>query len=219
MLTPVAAARQTSGPRDRRCRAWLWLIAAALVVAGLMAAPRARAQGGVEVLGLAAHRTTEGVSLDYQLRVGLPRAVEEAAQRGVPLYFHATASVFRSRWYWRDDRVSRMRREWRLTFQPLTSTWRVSQGGLGQSHATLAEALTTMTRTTGWRLADATQADGETRHYVEFEWGLDTAQLPRPLQIGLTGGNEWQLGIERTLRLESRAEPRPEAGKAAAEPK
>jgi Domain of unknown function (DUF4390) len=218
MLTPVAAARQTSGPRDRRCRAWAWLIAAALA-AVLLVAPRAWAQGGVEVLGLAAQRTVEGVALDYQLRVSLPPAVEEAAQRGVPLYFQATASVFRSRWYWRDDRVSRMRREWRLTYQPLTSTWRVSQGGLGQSHATLADALGTMTRTSGWRLADAAQADGDTRHYVEFEWGLDTTQLPRPLQIGLTGGNEWQLGVERTLRLESRAEPKPEAGKPAADPK
>jgi hypothetical protein len=100
-----------------------------------------------------------------------------------------------------------VRREWRLSYQPLTSTWRLSQGGLGQSHETLAEAMSAMTRTSGWRIADAAEVDPEARHTLEFEWALDTAQLPRPLQIGLGGvpgvpGSEWAVGIERTLRLE-----------------
>jgi Domain of unknown function (DUF4390) len=132
------------------------------------------------------------------------------------LYFAATATLWRSRWYWRDERIVRVRREWRLAYQPLTSTWRVSQGGLGQSHASLDEALSTMTRTTAWRLADASQAEADGRHYLEFEWALDTSQLPRPLQIGLTGpgaASEWALGIERTVRLEARPEPKPDAPK------
>jgi hypothetical protein len=65
--------------------------------------------------------------------------------------------------------------------------------------------MATMTRTTGWRVADAARVDPEASHYLEFEWALDTAQLPRPLQIGLTGvgaGGEWTLGVERTLRLD-----------------
>jgi hypothetical protein len=139
--------------------------------------------------------------------VALPRAAEDAALRGVPLYFVATAALYKPRWYWRDDRVARVRREWRLSYQPLTSTWRLSQGGLGQSHETLAEAMSAMTRTSGWRIADAAEVDPEARHTLEFEWALDTAQLPRPLQIGLGGvpgvpGSEWAVGIERTLRLE-----------------
>jgi hypothetical protein len=146
--------------------------------------------------------------------VALPHAAEDAALRGVPLYFAATATLWRPRWYWRDERIARVRREWRLTYQPLTSTWRVSQGGLGQSHATLDEALGTMTRSTGWRLADASQAEADGRQYVEFDWTLDTSQLPRPLQIGLTGvgaANEWALGVERTVKLEARPEPKPES--------
>ena len=180
---------------------WLALL---LVVMVLAAAP-ASAQG-VEVLDLKASRDEAAVSLDYQLRVTLPPAVEAAALRGVPIYFTAEVSLWRARWYWRDERVARASRQWRLSFQPLTSTWRVSQGGLGQSFATLAEAISAMTRSSGWRIAEAREIDPDARHYIEFGWRLDTTQLPRPMQIGLTGiggASEWSLGVERTVRLAS----------------
>jgi hypothetical protein len=203
-MPPVVATRRTIGPRARRGLPGWRALAFWLFGMGFALALRAQ---GVEVLSLAAQRGAESVTLDYQLRVALPRAAEDAALRGVPLYFVATAALYKPRWYWRDDRVARVRRAWRLSYQPLTSTWRLSQGGIGQSHETLAEAMSAMTRTSGWRIADAAEVDPEARHTLEFEWALDTAQLPRPLQIGLGGvpgvpGSEWAVGIERTLRLE-----------------
>ena len=187
----------------RRLGVWraVWLALAALLW-GLLALP-ALAQG-VEVLELAARRDEASVQLDYQLRVTLPTPVEDAALRGVPIYFTAQAALWRPRWYWRDERIARARREWRLSFQPLTSTWRVSQGGLGQSFPNLAEALAAMTRSTAWRVADAREVEPDGRHYVEFSWRLDTTQLPRPMQIGLSGiggASEWSLGVERSVRL------------------
>ena len=220
-MPSVVAARQPTGHRARRGPRSLTASIASFLLAWLLVlAPGARAQG-VEVLGLAATRSAETVALDYQLRVTLPRAVEEAAQRGVPLYFSASATLWKPRWYWRDDRLARVRREWRLTYQPLTSSWRVSQGGLGQSHATLVDAMGAMTRGTAWRVADAAAVDADARAYVEFSWELDTSQLPRPLQIGLTGvggGGDWNLGLERTVqvsapRAEARPEPRPDAAR------
>lgn len=220
-MFPVVAARQATGLRAGRglrgaAAFAAWLLAACLA----LWAPAGRAEG-VEVLALSAHRDADAVELDYQLRVSLPRTVEEAALRGVPLYFTVTATLWKPRWYWRDDRIARARRDWRLTYQPLTSSWRVSQGGLGQSHASLSEALAIMQRSSGWRIADAAQAESDGRHYVEFDWKLDTSQLPRPLQIGLTGvggGGDWNLGVERSVKVESRPEakadtkpePRPE---------
>ena len=191
----------------RRLGVWraVWLALAALLW-GLLALP-ALAQG-VEVLELAARRDEASVQLDYQLRVTLPTPVEDAALRGVPIYFTAQAALWRPRWYWRDERIARARREWRLSFQPLTSTWRVSQGGLGQSFPNLAEALAAMTRSTAWRVADAREVEPDGRHYVEFSWRLDTTQLPRPMQIGLSGiggASEWSLGVERSVRLGSEA--------------
>ncbi len=208
---PCAAAdRHPHGPRAQRGpvhRLRLFTVAL-VVVLWQQTAPAQSPQPAppVEVVALAATRSADAVLLDYQLRVALPPPVEEAARRGVPLYFLATATLWKPRWYWRDDRIARVRREWRLSYQPLTSSWRVSQGGLGQSHATLAEAMAMFTRSSGWRIADAALAEADGQHYVEFEWVLDTSQLPRPLQIGVTGvggGSGWALGAERTMKLEA----------------
>ena len=213
---PCAAAdRPLHRPRAQRGLLRVLRVSmASVVLLWFCLAQAQQASPPVEVVGLAATRSAETVSLDYQLRVVLPSPVEDAARRGVPLYFTATATLWRPRWYWRDDRIARVRREWRLTFQPLTSTWRVSQGGLGQSHTTLADALAMFTRSTGWRIADAALADADGKHYVEFEWALDTSQLPRPLQIGVTGvggGSDWALGAERTIKLEAVAASTPAA--------
>jgi hypothetical protein len=195
------------GGRRGGLRALLaWVLAMVVATASAQPATPLQPLPAIEVVSLAAVRDADTIAVDYQLRVNLPPVVEEAARRGVPLYFVASATLWKPRWYWRDDRIARVRREWRLTYQPLTSTWRVSQGGLGQSHDTLGEALAVMTRAGTWRVADASAAEADGRHYVEFEWALDATQLPRPLQIGVTGvggSNEWSLGIERTLKLEA----------------
>ena len=57
---------------------------------------------------------------------------------------------------------------------------------------------------------DAALAEADGKHYVEFEWVLDTSQLPRPLQIGVTGvggGNDWAIGVERTMKVEAAVAP------------
>jgi hypothetical protein len=110
--------------------------------------------------------------------------------------------LLRNRWYWRDERVARVQRTWRLAFQPLTSTWRVGFGGLNQTQATLEEALASLSRLSDWKITDLSQVDPDSRHYVEFSFRLDTSQLPGPMQFGLTTQADWTLGVERTLRLE-----------------
>ena len=99
----------------------------------------AQAQG-VELTSLQALRADGALTLDYNARLTLTPAVEDALKHGVPLYFVAQAAVYRNRWYWRDERLARVTRSWRLSYQPLTSSWRVSLGGLSQNYPTLAEA-------------------------------------------------------------------------------
>jgi hypothetical protein len=194
----VAAASSSllSGFRAALGRWWLLL---ALVLA-LLAPLRAQA---LELQELAVRRQDGGLVLDFALRVVLPRAVEDALLRGVPLYFETEATVYRPRWYWRDERVARQSRQWRLSYQPLTENYRVSLGALHTSYPTLAEALGSMTRIARWRIAEPTQLDpDEQRYYVEWSWRLDTSQLPRPMQLGIGNQADWVLGIERTLRPE-----------------
>lgn len=163
----------------------------------------ARAEN-VEVLGLELQRDETGLLLDFSLRLTLPRAVEEALQHGVPIYFVARATVYRPRWYWRDERVARASRSWRVSYQPLTGSYRVGLGGLTQSYPTLDDALLAVTRLAHWKIAEPSQIDPGSRHYVEFVWRLDTGQLPRPMQIGSLGGqSDWTVGVERSLRLDA----------------
>jgi hypothetical protein len=156
----------------------------------------------IELQTLRLQRADGALSLDFAARIHLSRAVEEALQRGVPVYFTAQAQLLRNRWYWRDERVARVQRTWRLAFQPLTSSWRVGFGGLNQTQATLEEALASLSRLSDWKIADLAQVDPDSRHYVEFSFRLDTSQLPGPMQFGLTTQADWTLGVERTLRLE-----------------
>ena len=185
-------------PIDRR---QLLGLGAMLLVAGAGWRP-ALAADAVELMTLQTQRADGALTLEFSTRVSLPRAVEDALQRGVPIYFVAQATVWRSRWYWRDERIARVSRNWRLAYQPLTSTWRVGLGGLNQHFPTLAEAMAVVTRSAQWRLADLAQIDPDSRHTLEFSWRLDTAQLPSPMVIGLVGGSEFALGVERSLRLE-----------------
>jgi len=184
-----------------RLQTWMrWLLALLVATSGMV-----RAQGlapGVDLISISVQRPDGALTLDFNVRLTLSRTVEEALQRGVPVYFVAEAAVFRNRWYWRDERVARVSRTWRLAYQPLTSTWRVGVGAITQSYPTLSEALAAITRTSGWRLAEQEKIDPDSRHYVEFEFRLDNTQLPGPMQIGLTGTADWVLRVERNLRVE-----------------
>jgi len=183
----------------RRAVASALLVAASLLGMALFAPP-VQAQG-VELPSIVAKRQDGGVMLDFVANLTLSRAVEEALRRGVPVYFVAEATVKKPRWYWRDERVSRVARSWRLSYQPLTSAWRVSLGAFSQSYPSLEEALTTVTRIAHWRVADS-GVDTTGRYYVDFQFYLDASQLPPPMKLDLNAQSEWKLGVERTLPVE-----------------
>jgi hypothetical protein len=157
---------------------------------------------GVELATLATSVNDGEVQLEFAVRLDLPRGVEDALQRGVPVYFVAEAQLMRNRWYWLDERVARVSRQWRIAYQPLTGAWRVGFAGFNQTFPSLAESLAAVSRGAGWKLAEAAQLEPRSSYRVEFSYRLDTTQLPGPLQFGLGGPGEWALGVERSLRLE-----------------
>ena len=191
--SPTLTARQAA-----RRRLLAWSAASTMVALGRAWANEVP---GVDVLTLRVQRSESGVLLDFSPRIVLSRTVQEALERGVPVYFVAQATLLRYRWYWRDERIARAQRSWRLAFQPLTSTWRVGAGGLSQTFPSLQEALAAI-RLTAWRVADPSQAEADQRYRVEFTFQLDTSQLPGPMQIGLTAQGDWTLGIERLVDVE-----------------
>lgn len=176
---------------------WLGALLALLTLLG--ASPALHAQG-VELAALRVKRADNELALDYQARLTLSPPVEEALHRGVPLYFTAQATTYRNRWYWRDERVARVNRTWRVAYQPLTAQWRVSLGGLSQVYGTLSEALAPLSRVSGWHIADGDKLEAGERYYVDFIFRLDSSQLPPPMQVDI--GSDWKLGIERTVKVD-----------------
>lgn len=189
-------------PRPLHRRRLLQGLVLGAAVGGLAAPRAARADAGVELTTLRLTREEGELRLEFAARLSLSRAVEDALQRGVPVYFVAEATLYRRRWYWRDVREARVRRTWRIAYQPLTGSWRVSLGALSQTAGSLSEALSLATASGQWRIADLAQIDPTNRHYVEFVYRLDTAQLPSPMQFDLPGQDDWALRAERTLPLE-----------------
>ena len=196
----AGAGRAARALRDR-CGGLIRLGLLGLALVLLAAAMPARSQG-VELATLAATHEEGELQPEFAARVTLPHAAEDALLKGVPLYFVAEATLLRNRWYWRDQRVARVSRSWRVALQPLTGNWRVSLGGFSQSYASLDEDLLAVSRSGGWRLADRAQLDPGASYYVEFSYRLDSSQLPGPMQFGLGGGSDWTVGVTRSLRVE-----------------
>ena len=188
------AARPTDPIRRSALR-----VAAAIVVAASVAVLRAAEP---EITSFDLVHNEEGLLLSYNINMELSRGVDEALSKAVPLFFVAEADVFRNRFYWRDQRISQAVRRWRIVFQPLTGTYRVTfDGGLSQNYTTRSEAFSAISRSARWKIAEPGQLEEGSRHYVEFSYRLDTTQLPRPMQIGIGGQADWAMSVQKTQKI------------------
>jgi hypothetical protein len=178
------------------------LLGIALLLVALLWAPAAHA-GSSELTGFELVHNEDGLFLSYAVELELSRSVDDALSKAVPLFFVAEAEVFRNRFYWRDQRVGYAIRRWRIVFQPLTSTYRVTfDGGLSQNYTSRAEAFAAISRSAHWKIAEAGQIEEGSRHYVEFSYRLDTSLLPRPMQIGIAGQADWTISVQRSQKID-----------------
>lgn len=184
---------------------WIVAIQAALFFVWMTVASTVCAQltnPTIELSHIEVSRSTDGLALSFAVRFELPPTVEDALLKGVPLHFVAEAELIRPRWYWRDKRITRVNRTWRLAYQPLARQYRVSFGGLNQVFDNLNDALSSVRRATDWKLAELSEVEDGARDYIAFRYKLDTTLLPRPMQIGINGQPEWNLRLENTVRFE-----------------
>ena len=190
-----------------------FLLGAVLTAFLMVFAPDAQAQASLpEVSQLQLDRQPEGLYLAASVQFDLASAVEDALQKGVPIYFVAEVEIYQSRWYWYAKRVLSAQRHLRLAFQPLTRRWRVStspgtisNSGLGlalhQNFDSLDEAVASVKRFSRWKIADTLDLESEKNHTLEFRFRLDVSQLPRPFQIGALGQSDWTLATSATRQV------------------
>jgi hypothetical protein len=61
--------------------------------------------------------------------------------------------------------------------------------------------MATVQRISAWKIADSGQIDADGSYKVEFRFGLDVSQLPRPFQIGAFGQSDWKVSASATRQL------------------
>ena len=197
----------------KSARTETWRLVCWVVGAWLLAASCAWAQSSVvELVELHAERRETDLVLTAQLKLELGQAVEDALVKGLAVHFIAETEVMRDRWYWYDRKMGHRTRYYRLAFQPLTRRWRLNvsneplsgaglAGSISQNFETLPEALDVIRRQSGWKVGEMKDLDLDSRQYIVYKFSLDTSQLPRPFQITAGNQTEWNLVVERQLRL------------------
>lgn len=169
-----------------------------------------------EISSIKVERAGDAIVLSASVQFDLSTAVEDALLKGVAMIFVAETDILRERWYWTNKKVVHAERHMRLAYQPLTRRWRlnvasgqITNAGLGlalnQNFDTLPDALAAVQRLSRWKIAEVSDIDPEQRHLVEFRFGLDVFQLPRPLQIGTLGQTDWDISVfsRQALTLET----------------
>jgi hypothetical protein len=137
--------------------------------------------------------------VDAEFEFSLTAPLEEALLRGTPLYFVLETEMSRSRSYWFDEAVDTPQFVRRLTFAPLTNSYRVDTGRSMSgttSYATLDEALRQVRLVRGRTLLDKRELRSGARYELSLRLKLDTTQLPKPLQVNTLVSREWTLSSE-----------------------
>lgn len=133
-----------------------------------------------------------GLYLDVNIEFDLPRSVQDALNRGIPLYFVTDFSIQSERWYWVNKPIIEASLMTRLSYSPLTRQYRLSRGGLSQSFDSLSETLAILKSLHGWRVSDNPTIENPENCVAEVRIRLDTEQLPLPMQVTI-GENDWDL--------------------------
>ena len=177
-------------------RAPRWTLRALLAVwLALTGAVVAFAQG-IEVRKPTVTIENNAYTLDAQFDIQLTPTLEDALNKGVPLYFALEFELIRPRWYWFNDRVVSLHLQYRLSYNALTRQYRLGVGNLYQNYATLAEALEVMSRLRRREEVDAGALRRDTNYIAAIRLRLDTSQLPKPFQVSALGSSQWQISSD-----------------------
>jgi hypothetical protein len=170
-----------------------WAVLVALVFA-LAALSAATARADVIVVKSAELRAEEdGYFLNAEFDFSLNATLDEALQKGVPLYFLLEFELVRPRWYWLDDKVITATTQYRVSYNALTRQYRIASGLLGLTFDSLDEVERFLSRVTSREVARRDQLVKGTRYEAALRLRLDVNQLPKPFQMSALASRDWTL--------------------------
>lgn len=170
----------------------------ALLLSLLLAATAAFAAQphGIEVRRAVVVPAEDYYVLDADIDIVLSAPLEDALNKGIPLYFLLEFEMVRSRWYWFNDKAVALQQQYRLSYNALTRQYRVGVGAFYQNFATLGEALQSLSRVRRREELDPGALAKGSTYSAGLRLRLDTSQLPRPFNLNALGSREWSLGSD-----------------------
>jgi hypothetical protein len=142
-------------------------------------------------------RIDEGeVLLNAEFDLSLNPTLEEALEKGIPLYFVLEFELTRGRWYWLDEKVAQTVTNYRISYNALTRQYRVASGLLTQTFNSLDEVERFVGRVTSRPVAAADALAKGAKYDAAVRLRLDVNQLPKPFQVNALASREWTLASE-----------------------
>ncbi|MDO4936346.1 MAG: DUF4390 domain-containing protein [Sutterellaceae bacterium] len=134
-----------------------------------------------------------GFQLSAVWEFDLANTLIESLHRGIALYFVCNFRLQRQRWYWFDKDLSDVELVQRISFSPLSRTYRLSRGGLSQTFDSLDQALSLVKHIREWPVIDLSFEKDLDDLDAEVRMRLDASRLPKPLQVTIGGNSDWNL--------------------------
>ena len=138
--------------------------------------------------------TPQGYELEAEVDLPLNNTLAEALLKGINLHFLAELEITRPRgWYWFDEDIADATRKMRIYYHLLLRRYVVETGYLTRTAGSLDEALELLGTLHGWQVMERGALKNNRRYEARLRVRLDSAQLPKPLQIGAVSGERWTL--------------------------
>lgn len=170
-----------------------WLCATLLLAFSLQLAT-AQAADGIEIEQAHLEDSNEGYRLSSTFAFELNRGLEDALNRGIPLYFTTEIEITQPRWYWFDAKAVVDSQTIRISYNVLTRQYHAAiTGRLQQSFSTLDDALSLVRRPNRWVVAEKNELKVGQTYSVSVRMQLDVAQLPKPFQVHALNSSDWRL--------------------------
>lgn len=168
---------------------WVFLLAF------VMAAPAAHAEG-IALKNARVEAVEEGWQLDAEFDIHFSPKLEEAVNRGVPLYFVLDFEMTRPRWYWFDEKPVHFSQTYKVSYTPLLRQYRLSVGSVYQNFTSFEEVTRVLSKLRGVAIADHNAIRKDSAYQASVRLRLDTAQLPKPFQLNAIASRDWSLSSE-----------------------
>src|SRR3954467_15561020 len=167
----------------------------AFLAAFIFAAPAVNAEG-ISLKSAKVEAVDEGWQVDAEFDIQFSPKLEEAVNRGVPLYFVLDFEMSRPRWYWFDEKPVRFSQTYKVSYTPLLRQYRLSVGNNYQNFTRLDEVTRALSRLRAWHIADKGAFKKDVAYQAGLRMRLDTAQLPKPFQVNAIASRDWTLASD-----------------------